>query len=766
MNTAAPDVHAHPSVPLGRTEDVERVKKLLQSGARLVTLRGPGGIGKTTLAAHLARTLQGAYDRVLFVDLTAERDPRRVLDVLAAHLSNSERRADALQRLVMFAEDQRVLLILDNFEQVVEAAVDVMRLLDATTTLHVLVTSRVTLRVHAEHEVEVTPLTLPDAAGRMADSAAEQLFVQRVRQVNATFELNDTARPLVASIVTRLEGVPLAIELAASRLRTFSLPDLLAQLDHPLHVLRADFRDRPERLRSLRAAVQWSYDLLGEEDQEVFACCAVFEGSFTPEALMAVWGDEDVLNRVEHLLEQSFLLRADAAVTRWKMLQPLRELALEHLARHPQGEAWRERHARYYLHVLDDMRQGYQGPHPRARELYLPDYANMRAGLTWMTERGHAEGTLRYIDGMNRFWLMSARHAEGRALTEAALRLPSAGLEHLRMPVLLIQADNLQGLGDIPAMEACMREHQALSEVHGTDEERAWSKNGLSISLYYSGKYEEALQLTQQVIDWFEAHDPHTMPSAEARMVYAVVTLNSVWHLMALRQYEAALERATRAVDRLERAGDIRATSHRGLIGDVLVHLGRWREAALEYQVALRHTIDHGHAASNAPWGFMQVMAERQPLLAVSFAAFGKSEVKLSMVNPWHLQALEALKAALPAEDFERAWQVGERWTPEEALMNADAFIAEQEQGAPSAQRSQAVPQGGTHGLTAREVQVLELVAAGHPDRKIAKLLNISSATASKHVSNILSKLGLRNRTELARWVMERAPYKRGIEKL
>ncbi|MFD1731077.1 ATP-binding protein [Deinococcus malanensis] len=221
---------------------------------------------------------------------------------------------------------RRVLLILDNFEQVLGAAGDLPELLARAESLQLLVTSRAALGLHDESEYPLEPLPLPARGKPLEDSPAVALFVHRARAVQPEFTLSDENARDVVALVKALEGVPLAIELAAARLRSFTLRDLRSRLDHPLAFLKADFRDRPERLRSLRAAVQWSYDLLSQEDREVLECCALFKGSFTPEALVVVWGGPDVLDRAEALLEQSFLQRVSGPATRWKMLQPLRSL--------------------------------------------------------------------------------------------------------------------------------------------------------------------------------------------------------------------------------------------------------------------------------------------------------------------------------------------------------------------------------------------------------------------------------------------------------
>ena len=252
----------------GREHDLSRLLTLLRGGVRLLTLRGPGGIGKTTLALHLGQVLRDPdeslpFDHVQLIDLSAVRDPERVMGVIAASLPDSGLRGEPERQIQSFASQHRTLLILDNFEQLLPAAAGLAALLAATTTLTLVVTSRSALRLHDEVEYPVEPLGLAQRVRDAASSAAVQLFVARVRAVQPSFELTETTTPQVVRLCEVLEGVPLALELAAVRTRSLSLGDLLVRLERPLDVLKADFRDRPERLRSLRAAVQWSYDLLG-----------------------------------------------------------------------------------------------------------------------------------------------------------------------------------------------------------------------------------------------------------------------------------------------------------------------------------------------------------------------------------------------------------------------------------------------------------------------------------------------------------------------
>jgi hypothetical protein len=250
---------AGPGLLLGREHDLSRVTDLLHTGCWLITLRGPGGIGKTALALHLAQWVQGMYGHVQFVDLIALRDLGEVLNVTAAQLPLPANKGDPGRLIRGFAAQTRTLLILDNFEHLLPAALHLAELKTGEGTLQIVVTSRAALGLHDAYEHPVGQLALSEGVLHAASSPAVQLFVRRVQALRPSFELGASNTSDVIRMCQLLEGVPLALELAAARLRSYALPDLLMQLQGPLRGLHADFRDRLERLRSLQAAVQWSY---------------------------------------------------------------------------------------------------------------------------------------------------------------------------------------------------------------------------------------------------------------------------------------------------------------------------------------------------------------------------------------------------------------------------------------------------------------------------------------------------------------------------
>jgi predicted ATPase/DNA-binding CsgD family transcriptional regulator len=742
---------------LGREHDLKQLQKLLRGGARLVTLRGPGGIGKTALARHLAHAVGREYAHVQLVDLSPLRDPAKVVGGIAAALPRPAQPADPRRVIRDFAAQGRTLLILDNFEQLLPAAAQLGELLASTDTLQLVVTSRAALHLHDEHEYPVQPLALPERARHAASSPAVQLFVARVQAILPAFELTDHNTAQVITLCGVLEGVPLALELAAARLRTYALPELLARLEHPLRVLKADFRDRPERLRSLRAAVQWSYDLLAEDDRAVFECCAVFEGSFTPEALAEVWGDEDVLERVEALLEQSFLQRLDTPDTHWRMLQPLRELAAEHLDRNPQAQMWRERHARYFLGMIEDRSRRWDETTTDDRPAYLPHYPNIRAGMVWTVEQRRADLAYRYLGTIGALWMPLGLPVQETPLAQQALALPAPADRQVRVRALQVGADCLGYTGQYPAQAARLHEILALCRDLGDAEGAARTQLKLSGVELDAGRSAEAWEIQQSVLHEYAARLGDRPPTRGQKMLHANALLNAALSLHDLGQYELALDHAAQARECSQDAGvSGYEIESRTVMGLLLVRLRRLPEARVRLLACLHESVARGYrgvADDTLLWGFTALAIEEQHWNAlVQLMAFGNDpwlEHSQSALAAQVRRGLTLARAALGEAGFRAAWEAGTR------LLLPDAV--ELAEGLAQGPRPPGPPSVFPSGLTPREREVLALVSEGHPDRRIARLLGISPGTASKHVGNLLGKLGLRNRVELTRWAIEQA---------
>jgi len=418
---------------LGREREVAEVVALLRSSdARLVTLTGPGGTGKTRLALQAAAELLDAFpDGVFFVPLAALRDPELVPSAIASALGLRDQAGQTPAQVVRETlAGKRLLLVLDNVEQVATSAPFVGELLAAARDLEVLATSRLPLRLRAEHEYPVTPLALPPASGtppeQLLQYEAVRLFVERAQAVRAGFTLTPEIAPAVAEITRRLDGLPLAIELAAARVRLLPPAALLARLEKRLPLLTGGPRDAPARQQTLRDAIAWSYDLLAAGEQALFRRLSIFAGGFSLEAAEAVanpGAELNVLDGLDRLSEHS-LLRPVAGTEgepRFVMLETIREYGLEQLAQSGEAEATRRAHTTFFLALVEEAEPKLTSPEQLVwLERLEAEHDNLLAALS-RAVISDAQVALRLVWGLAWFWYFRGNLREGRAWLERAL---------------------------------------------------------------------------------------------------------------------------------------------------------------------------------------------------------------------------------------------------------------------------------------------------------------------------------------------------------
>ena len=424
---------------VGREREVAEARALLE-GTRILTLTGPGGTGKTRLALRVAAESAEEYrDRAVFVGLAALEDPSLVVSTIAAAVGVQEEAGrPILTSLTDRLAGMEVLLVLDNYEQLLPAAPLVGELVAAAPSVRVLATSRAPLRLTGEREYHVAPLALPDTAAgatpeAIAESEAVALFVERARAIDPGFALGPENAPAVAAICAALDGLPLAIELAAARVRLLSPRAIMERLGTSLHLLTGGARDRPERQRTLRGAIQWSHDLLAPAGQTMFRRLSAFAGGWSLEAAEAVCSpagahELDTLEALDALVQHSLARRDDgASAPRFRMLQTIREFGLERLAESGEEAETRDRHARFFLALAEEAAPELTGPGQAAwLDRLARDHDNIRGALRWSVEADRAETGLLIAAAIWRFWQLRDHLAEGEARLTELLAAPSA----------------------------------------------------------------------------------------------------------------------------------------------------------------------------------------------------------------------------------------------------------------------------------------------------------------------------------------------------
>ncbi len=433
-----PHLPIQPTPFIGREKEVDAVHHLfLREDVRLVTLTGPGGVGKTRMALHVAEQLRAHFaDGVWFVSLAPISDPDLVIPTIAQTLGLREAgERSLLEQLQVFLRERQVLLLLDNFEQVVRAAMHVANLLTICSYLKVLVTSREVLHVRAEREFPVPTLSLPDPK-RLPDLVALSqyeavaLFIQRAQAARPEFQVTNANAPVVAEICVRLDGLPLAIELAATRIKLLPLQALLTRLGQRLQLLTSSARDVPAHQQTLRNTIQWSYDLLDAQEQQLFCRLSVFVSGCTLEAVEAIsaaLGNATlpVLDGVVSLIDKNLLQQTaqEGEEIRLLMLETIREYGWEALAERQEREAIQAAHAAYYLALAEEAERALGGPQQLLwLERLEREYDNLHAALHWLRLQGSrvegggeaAEQALRLEIALSWFWIMRGYQNDGR----------------------------------------------------------------------------------------------------------------------------------------------------------------------------------------------------------------------------------------------------------------------------------------------------------------------------------------------------------------
>jgi predicted ATPase/class 3 adenylate cyclase len=669
---------------IGRHDQITAVGELLER-SRLVTLTGPGGTGKTRLAVEVAAGRLGRYgDGAFFVELAPITDPALVPTAIAAALNLREAAGQALlDTLKEYLGGKEMLLVFDNFEQVTDAASIVTDLLAAAPRLGALVTSRATLHVHGEQEYPVPPMRIPDAdqlstTTGISDYEGVALFIERAIAVRPGFSVTNESAPAIAEIVARVDGLPLAIELAAAKAKLMGPEAILGRLGSRLAFLSGGARDLPARQQTLRQAIDWSYALLTAQQQAQLRRLGVFVGGFDVEAAAAILGLEDpdpnALDALADLVDQS-LIRSDAGARgepRFGMLETIREFALERLDTAGESPAVRRRHAEHFLRLAEATEPELTRS-MEATESISRDHDNFRAALVWAIESGDVDTGLRLGYALWRFWQQRGHFREARDWFDRLLALPGADAPTAaRAKGLTGAAGIAYWQNDYPAAIGWYTEAEEIIRGLG---DRAW----LADALYNTGTTAAVggdmtttiAKLQEGITIGRELHDDAILGrflQAEGYMAFMGDDLDHARPLL-----EEALAVAERGNDQFARA----VANH--TVGQVARLQGRLDDAARRYREALRIGGEFGDAAgvleplqSLAAVVIAQGDAARGVRWLAAAAAIrnqlggGPPPEWLRLGDP-----LEDARSMLDEATYQQAWQGGSGLSVKDAIAEA-----------------------------------------------------------------------------------------------
>ena len=734
---------------VGREYEIAEARDLLDCN-RLLTLTGPGGCGKTRLAIALAA---GAADHfaqgVQFVSLAAIRDPSLVPVSIAQSIGLQDARGRSLlEHLSGYVGDGDVLLVLDNFEQVLAAGEFVSELLDATGGLRVLVTSRSPLHVSGEQEFPVPPLGLPEGgpgttAAAVAGCESVRLFAERAAASVPGFTVNDQNAEAVAGIVDRLDGLPLAIELAAARVKLLPPAEILARLDNSLGLLVSGSRDLPARQRTLRATIAWSYELLSDSARQLLAACSVFRGGIALDVIESVCAEAaglriPVLDAAGELVDHSLLRQAAPAPgvgPRFAMLESVREFAAGRLAELPVCERVRAAHAGAFAALVKDLARPPLWPDKAGLDLLELEHDNFRAALDFY-RRADPAAALRLANRLTAFWSARGHFSEGRRRLGDLLDL---------VPDDIGRVDALSGAGWLAADQGDRATAVALLD-EAVERARALDDPVReAAALMYRGR---AMQIIGEPAgagpDIERALQLQTAAGDDAGLAAAL------FFAAASSMFEGNLRLALERFEecaKLSRAVGLPQVEARALqlIGVTRLQLGELPAARAVLAKGVPAIVDLGDRFAIPPGlSALAGLAAREGrpraalLLAGAAAAYEqvnetyRPQAIRAFLDDWLEPACKAVGAAA-----RKLLDKGRRLTLNEAMaLGLDE-----------------APEGSARSsLTRRESQVAALVARGLTNREIAGQLYLSVRTVEVHVNRILTKLGFRNRTELAAW--------------
>ncbi|MFJ2008567.1 ATP-binding protein [Streptomyces chartreusis] len=753
---------------VGRRSEISDAKRSLSS-SRLLTFTGPGGVGKTRLAVRVADAARrGFRDGVRFVGLEELRDPSLLAHTVADKLGLRDQSSrSATEAVIDHLRECNLLLVLDNCEHLIdECAMFVGALVRACPHLRILATSRQPLGLYGEATLVISPLQVPDPDQRYTPEALAQydsvrMFTDRAMAAYPDFTLTDRNLPVLARLCYRLDGIPLAIELAAVWVRALSLDQIDERISERYHLLIKGPRDAPTRQRTLQALIDWSYDLCSEAERRVWAYVSVFDGGFDLTAVEQVAGCETVTSEgipavIDSLVDKSILLRQDFDGTvRYRMLESIREYGEERLRAAGQYMATRHRHRDLYLGLAERFDREWIGPGQEAWIHHLRrEHANLRVALDYcLMQPGEASAALCMVTWTEDYWtirgfLTEARHWLDQALAAA----PAPTRERTRA----VCVDGWYALlqGDVDAGMLLLAEATALSEQHNYVVEGARVTHVKGMAALFSGELENARLLFERVLSTFRA-------AGESRG--ELFTLFMFGHTLSLKgERNPALELLDECLALASHYGDLFFRSYTlwarcwadMLRGD-LEGADAAGKDALRSHSRMDNKLGTALVLDTLAW-----VAERQDrhdraatlfgVAATVWNEIGAAPHFFIRIGAAHDEHIALARAALGGDRFEQKSQKGRHLGGGKAIEYA---LEDRSAGRVSSRRAEAETP-----LTRREQQVAGLIADGMSDKEIAAELVISRRTAETHVEHILVKLGFTSRAQIAAWITAQQP--------
>ena len=779
---------------VGREPELHDVVELVRD-SRLVTVVGPGGIGKTRFAGQAVRTLNRRFpEPALFVDLTPIHNPGRIGAAVLAALGGQHGAGSELDASAALIGERALLLVLDNCEQVIDGAAEAaQRLLLACPELRLLATSREPLGIPGEAVFRLQPLPVPRddtplSPGEASANPSVALFVARASAAQRTFALTHETAAQVISICRAVDGIPLAIELSAARLRTLPLAQLASRMATGLGILAGGPRTAPERHRTMRAAIAWSVDSLPPAERALFRRLAAFSGGWALEAAEGVCAGGDVerdsvLDLLEALLDRSLVVTA-AVGGRFRMLEPIVEYAREALLDSGEADVVGAAHCRWFRQLAAAAE-----PHLRAhgsaywREVLSADNDNLHAALAWAAAHEAQIDDGLHIAGDLRWYVnQRALEAEYLPVTTRLVTAPLLTSARARLQALLAHSWNAQGVGHLDEGERSAAEACDIASELGDDLWMARAKHLWGLALSYRGAHDEATAMWEDALRLAESSgsgvdvglvliflgiptgDASTRPLLERALGlvreagWEMGQVMAGGELAACMRVEGDLAGAERqslvVLDLCRRIGSPRHMSLQAIVTSLIrIQRGSYSEAypplreGLEVAIRIGATSRYRMAVTAA--AALEATAGDAALAARWLGGVDADQFALDYEDrPVADLAIEAARRRL-GERFEVEFRQGQAANAEQTAREVLIRISAT---APPESPVEAI---GRLRLTARETEILRLVAAGGSNRDIAQKLVLSTRTVETHIANVYSKIDVQNRVEATRWAIE-----------